>query len=65
MKDHYPRGDCASSLLSVTGRNPISDFRLRKVASISVSTKPTPLQRQAFDLLGVEPNQTVPMTVTG
>ena len=33
--------------------------------AITVSTKPTPLQRQAFDLLGVNPNQTVPITVTG
>ena len=31
----------------------------------AVSTKLTPLQRQVFDLLGVDPNQTVPITVTG
>ena len=33
--------------------------------AIAVSTMPTQLQRQAFDLLGVDPNQTVPITVTG
>ena len=33
--------------------------------AITVNTRPTPLQRQAFDLLGVNPNQTVPITVTG
>ena len=33
--------------------------------AIAVSTKLTPLQCQAFDLLGVDPNQTVPMTLTG
>ena len=33
--------------------------------AIAVSTQPTPLQRQAFDLLGVDPKQTVPITATG
>ena len=33
--------------------------------AIAVSTKPTRLQRQAFDLLGVDPKQTVPITATG
>jgi len=34
-------------------------------AAITVTAKPTPLQSQAFDLLGADPNQTVPITVTG
>jgi len=33
--------------------------------AIMVSTQPSKLQRQAFELLGVDPNQTVPITVTG
>ena len=33
--------------------------------AITVATEPTTLQRQAFDLLGVDPPQTVPITVTG
>ena len=33
--------------------------------AIAVSTQPTPRQRQAFDLLGVDPKQTVPITATG
>ena len=33
--------------------------------AITVSTQPSKLQRQAFELLGVDPNQTVPITVTG
>ena len=32
---------------------------------ITIATEPTTLQRQAFDLLGVDPPQTVPITVTG
>ena len=32
--------------------------------AIAVCTKPTQLQRQAPDLLGVDPDQTVPITVT-
>ena len=34
-------------------------------AAITVSTQPTKLQSKAFELLGVDPNQTVPITVTG
>ena len=33
--------------------------------AIAVSTQPTPLQRRAFDLLGVDPKQAVPITATG
>ena len=33
--------------------------------AITVTTKPTQLQSQAFHLLGVDPNQTVPISVTG
>ena len=33
--------------------------------AMTSATKPTPLQRKAFDLLGVDPHQTVPITVTG
>ena len=33
--------------------------------AITIATEPTTLQRQAFDLLGVDPPQTVPITVTG
>ena len=33
--------------------------------AITVTAKPTQLQSQAFDLLGVDPNQTVPITGTG
>ena len=32
--------------------------------AITIATEPTKLQRQAFDLLGVDPQQTVPITVT-
>ena len=32
--------------------------------AITIATEPTKLQRQAFDLLGVDPLQTVPITVT-
>ena len=32
---------------------------------ITIATKPTPLQRRAFELLGVGPQQNVPITVTG
>ena len=34
-------------------------------SAITIATEPTKLQRQAFDLLGVDPHQTVPITVTG
>ena len=33
--------------------------------AITIATEPTPLQRRAFDLLGVDPTQTVSITVTG
>ncbi|MDE0265339.1 MAG: hypothetical protein OXJ37_23260 [Bryobacterales bacterium] len=33
--------------------------------TITVSTQPSNLHRKAFELLGVDPNQTVPITVTG
>ncbi len=33
--------------------------------AITIATEPTTLQRQSFDLLGVDPPQTVPITVTG
>ena len=33
--------------------------------AITSATKPTALQHKAFDLLGVDPHQTVPITVTG
>ena len=39
--------------------------RAQHKTAITVTAKPTPLQSQAFDLLGVDPNQTVPITVTG
>ena len=32
--------------------------------AMTVSTKPSLLQHPTFDLIGVEPNQTVPITVT-
>ena len=34
-------------------------------AAISIVTEPTPLQRRAFDLVGVDSMQTVSITVTG
>ena len=37
----------------------------RPQTAISVSTQPTKLQSKAFELLGVDPHQTVPITVTG
>ena len=33
--------------------------------AITIATEPTKLQRQAFDLLGVDPQRTVSITVTG
>ncbi len=33
--------------------------------AITIATEPTRLQRRAFDLLGVDPTQTVSITVTG
>ena len=33
--------------------------------AIAVRTKPTKLQSKAFELLGGDPNQIVPITVTG
>ena len=50
----------------------LSNFALNRVVlptqhktAITVTTKPTQLQSQAFALLGVDPNQTVPITGTG
>ena len=34
-------------------------------SAIMIATEPTPLQRRAFELLGVDPQQTVSITVTG
>ena len=33
--------------------------------AIAIATKPTPLQRRAFDLLGIDPTRNVSITVTG
>ena len=33
--------------------------------AIAIATKPTPLQRRAFDLLGIDPTRSVSINVTG
>ena len=43
----------------------LSRLTLPTQAKTAITTEPTTLQRQAFDLLGVDPPQTVPITVTG
>ena len=37
----------------------------REQTAITIATKPSKLQRRAFDLLGVDPQQNVSITVTG
>ena len=50
--------------LSTIALNRVS-LPTQEQTAITIATEPTQLQRWAFDLLGVEPQQTVSITVTG